>query len=180
MHIPLFMSARVQMFSSGRQTLNLSIKLWAPSLKPVFIERCYFSSCPSLTMLKALWLQLLWRCCYPLDTCGGCFSQRLSKRPLVISGEALQLIWGGASSQIPNEGSLHPLPTSLHTHHPCWPSQSRTPPESLILTHTIWFSWVCVCLSAKTIKRGRFVFIFYSFCQGDNLTITPTKLRIPF
>lgn len=182
MHITLFMSARVQMSSSGRQTLNLSVKLWAPQAWLVFIERCYFSSCPSLAMLKAFWLQLLWRCCYPLDTCSGCFSQWLSKRPLVISGEALQLIWGGASSQIPNEGSLCPLPTSLHTHNPRWPSQSRTPPASLILTHTVWFSWVCLCPSAATMKRRKSVLIFFLFVEviGDMLKVQIQGRFAPF
>ncbi len=143
-------------------------------------------------MLKAFWPQLLWRCCYPLDTCSGCFSQRLSKRSLVISGEALFLIWGGASSQIPNESSLRPLPTSLHTHHPRWPSQSQTPSASLILTHTVWFSWVCLCPSAATMKRMKSVFVFFSFCRGDRWHVESadtrqvctllnwTKSRMPF
>ncbi len=184
MHITLFMSAQVRMSSSGRQRLNLSVKLWGPPPQAwlVFIERCYFSFCPSLAMLKAFWLQLLWRCCYPLDTCSGCFSQRLSKRSLVISGEALFLIWGGASSQIPNESSLRPLPTSLHTHHPRWPSQSQTPSASLILTHTVWFSWVCLCPSAATMKRRKSVFVFFLSVEviGDMLKVLIQARFAPF
>ncbi len=179
------------MSSSGRQTLNLSVTLWAPQAWLVFIERCYFSSCPSLAMLKAFWLQLLWRCCYPLDTCSGCFSQWLSKRPLVISGEALQLIWGGASSQIPNEGSLRPLPTSLHTHNPRWPSQSQTPPASLILTHRLVFLSLSLPISSNNEKKEICVH-FLSFCRGDRWHVESadtrqvctllnwTKSRMPF
>ncbi len=194
MHITLFMSARVQMSSSGRQRLDLSVKLWAPSLKPGL---CSLRGVISHSAL----LSPCWKL-FGYSSCGGAVILWTHAVDVSPSGSArgLSLSQGKPSSSSEGEHPLKSqtrvhyvsLPTSLHTHHPRWPSQSQTPSASLILTHTVWFSWVCLCPSAATMKRMKSVFVFFSFCRGDRWHVESadtrqvctllnwTKSRMPF
>ncbi len=89
-------------------------------------------------------------------------------------------------------------PPHLPSHSP--PPLALAIPDTFCIsnpyTHTVWFSWVCLCLwwytSAATMKRRKSVFVFFSFCRGDRWHVESadtrqvctllnwTKSRMPF
>lgn len=163
MRITSFMSALVQLSTSGRQTLNLSFKLWAPTFKSDLCSLRGVISHPAL--LSPCWKLSGW------SSCGGAVILWTHAVDVSPSGSArgLSLSQGKPSSSSEGEHPLksqtrvHYIPFSPHLSSHLLPPLAWTPPASLIPTHTVWFSSVCLCPSVAKMNREKFVFIFSLF-----------------
>lgn len=163
MCITLLMSPLIQLSTSGKQTLNLSFKLWAPTLKSDLCSLRGFISHPAL--LSPCWK--LSGC----SSCGGAVILWTHAVDVSPSGSArgLSLSQGKPSSSSEGEHPLksqtrvHYIPSSPHLSSHSLPPLPWTPPASLIPTHTVWFSLVCLCPSVAKMNRGKFVLIFSPF-----------------